>query len=250
MFVQVENNRSWLVKVDGRIKVVLLALALGMNLMAGGLRMPFGLTVLAAGLILYAGIRPAVLLKRLVVPVMLAMVALFSQLLWVRSGAVCLDLPVFFGHWTIYADGLQRGSELALRILGGVSVLLCFSLTTPLPGLMRAARFFRCPVLLVELTMIIYRYLFLLLEEGQRIRNAQMARLGYAGFRSGLASSGILGGMLLLRTYDRAERNMIAMRSRGYQGILPGAPAIPMNGRDWLVFVAGTALLLGLYLVR
>ena len=250
MFVLVENNRSCLVKVDGRIKLVLLLLALGINLVAGGLRAPFGLTLLAAGLVLYAGVRPALLLKRLVVPALLAAVALFSQLLWLRSGAVYLDLPIFSWHWTLYADGLQRGLELALRILGGVSALLCFSLTTPLPELMRAARFFRCPVLLVELTMIIYRYLFLLLEEGQRIRNAQKARLGYAGFRSGLASSSILGGMLLLRTYDRAERNMVAMRSRGYQGVLPGATAVAMSGRDYLTLAAGTILLLTLYLMR
>ena len=250
MFVQAENTRSWLVAVDGRIKLVLLALALGMNLVAGGVRVPFGLTMLAAGLILYAGVRPTILLKRMVVPVLLSLVALFSQVLWVRSGVVCLDLPVFSWHWTIYADGLQRGLELALRILGGVSALLGFSLTTPLPELMRAARFFRCPALLVELTMIIYRYLFLLLEEGQRIRNAQLARLGYASFRSGLTSSGILGGMLLLRTYDRAERNMVAMRSRGYQGVLPGAAHVAMSARDWLVFVGGSTLLLSLYLVR
>jgi cobalt/nickel transport system permease protein len=140
--------------------------------------------------------------------------------------------------------------ELALRILGGMSVLLCFSMTTPLTELLRAARFFRCPTLLVELTMMIYRYLFLLLEEVQRIRNAQAARLGYARFRRGLASSATLGGMLILRTYDRAERNMLAMRSRGYQGVMPGETCGRMAGRDWLVLGVGSALLLSLYLLR
>ena len=250
MFAKVENNPSWLVKVDGRIKVALLVFALGLNLMDGGLRVPLCLAMLAIGLTLYAGVRPADLLKRLVVPTLLAMVALFSQMLWVRSGAIFLHLPIFSWEWIIYVDGLQRGLELALRIIGGMSALLFFSLTTPLPALMRAARFFRCPAMLVELTMIIYRYLFLLLEEGQRIRNAQVARLGYAGFRSGLSSSGVLGGMLILRTYDRAERNMVAMRSRGYQGVMPEMAPVKMIGRDWLVLVVGTVVLLALYLVR
>ena len=56
--------------------------------------------------------------------------------------------------------------------------------------------------------------------------------------------------MLLLRTYDRAERNMVAMRSRGYQGVLPGATAVAMSGRDYLTLAAGTILLLTLYLMR
>ena len=250
MFSKVENNQSWLVMVDGRTKVVLLALALGLNLTAGGLRVSLCLIGLSAALVLCAGIRPAVLCKRMVIPFLLAIVALLTQMLWVRSGPVCLHLPLFAWEWTVCADGLQRGLELALRILGGMSALLLFSLTTPLPELMRAARFFRCPVLLVELTMIIYRYLFLLFEEGQRIRNAQVARLGYASFRSGLTSSGVLGGMLILRTYDRAERNMVAMRSRGYQGVTHAALPVPMVGRDWLILVAGAIVLLALYLLR
>lgn len=250
MFAKAENGRSWLAKVDGRIKSVLLLFALTLNLMAGGLRVPFVLAALAAGLVLFAGVRPAVLCKRLLIPVLLAVVALFSQLVWLQSGAVYLHLPVFSWELTIYTDGLHRGLELAMRIIGGVSVLLLYSLTTPLPELMRAARFFRCPAVLVELTMIIYRYLFLLLEEGQRIRNAQLARLGYAGFRSGLTSSGILGGMLILRTYDRAERNMVAMRARGYRGVMPEVAATPMKGLDWLALGAGSMLLFGLFLTR
>jgi energy-coupling factor transporter transmembrane protein EcfT len=56
--------------------------------------------------------------------------------------------------------------------------------------------------------------------------------------------------MLLLRTYDRAERNMVAMRSRGYQGMLPGLASTPIAGLDWLVLAIGATLLLALYLSR
>jgi len=129
-------------------------------------------------------------------------------------------------------------------------VLLFFSLSTPLPELMRAARFFRCPPVLVELALIMYRYIFLLLEEGGRIRNAEKSRLGFVDFRSGLRSAGILGGMLVLRTYDRAERSFAAMRCRGYRGALTAVTPATMQGRDWGALVAGMLLLAGLFAAR
>ncbi len=245
-----EQKQTWLVTVDGRIKLCLLAAALLLNLAAGRLLTSAILGVLAAGLVLLAGTRPAALLRRLTVPMLLATVALFSQCLWVRTGETALQLPILYWSLTVTGDGLQHGAELAARILGGMSLLLCYTLTTPLTELIRTARFLRCPSVLSELLLIIYRYLFLLLEEGERIRNAQTARLGYTSFRSGLASSGVLGGMLLLRTYDRAERSMTAMRARGYQGALPGALPGPPTMSDWLALLAGGAVLLFLFAWR
>lgn len=246
----IENDKPWLVAVDGRIKLCLLAGALCLNLAAGGVRVSVSLMALAAGLTLLAGVSPATLLRRLAVPTMLAFVALATQLAWIRTGDVAWQLPLLHWSLSLTSDGLRQGLELAARILGGMSVLLCATLTTPLTELVRTARFLRCPAVLSELLLIIYRYLFLLLEEGERIRNAQTARLGYAGFRSGLASSGVLGGMLLLRTYDRAERNMTAMRARGYQGILPGILPQPLSQRDWLTLLAGGSALAILFALR
>jgi cobalt/nickel transport system permease protein len=143
----------------------------------------------------------------------------------------------------VHAGGVGRGLELAARILGGMGVLLFFSLTTPLPELMRAAHFFRCPAVLVELALIMYRYIFLLLEEGGRIRNAQKARLGFVDFRAALRSSGTLGGMLVLRTYDRAERSFAAMRCRGYRGVLTAVTPGDLRPYDWGALVIGLTML-------
>ena len=215
------ENRRFLVALDGRIKLVLLAAALAVNLTGGGRAgpsFPGPARLLPGAERRCAG--SAAFLKRMAVPGLLALVAFLTQLFWFQQGEPLATIP--FWHWqvTIYAGGVWHGLELASRILGGMAVLLFFSLTTPLPELMRSAAFFRCPPVLVELALIMYRYIFLLLEEGGRIRNAQKARLGFIDFRSGLRSSGILGGMLVLRTYDRAERSFAAMRCRGYRGVL------------------------------
>jgi cobalt/nickel transport system permease protein len=244
------ESQRLLVALDGRIKLVLLAAALAVNLTAGGVRTPLALAVLALFLVRLAGVRTGAFLKRMAVPALLATVAFVTQLFWFQEGEVLVTIPLFSQELTIHLGGVWRGLELASRIVGGMGVLLFFSLSTPLPELMRAARFFRCPPVLVELALIMYRYIFLLLEEGGRIRSAQKSRLGFVDFKSGLRSSGILGGMLVLRTYDRAERSFAAMRCRGYRGALTAVAPGAVQGRDWGALAAGLALLAGLFALR
>lgn len=244
------DSRRLLVALDGRIKLLLLVLALGLNLSAGGLRVPLALALLGLLLSLAGGVRLRSFLRRMAVPAVLALVAFLTQLFWVKSGLTVFSLPLGPWTWTITSGGVARGLELASRILGGMGALLFFSLTTPLPELMRAAHYFRVPSVLVELTLIMYRYIFLLLEEGNRIRNAEQSRLGFVDFRATLRSSGILGGMLLLRTFDRAERSFAAMRCRGYRGALTGVLPGRLQSRDWLVLILGVLLLAGLFAMK
>ena len=244
------ESRHFMVAVDGRIKLILLLAALVVNLAAGGVRVPLALALIAFALIVTAGVPPGAFVKRMAVPASLAVIAFATQLFWYREGGGLVAFPLAGREWTVYAGGIDRGLELATRIVGGMSVLLFFALTTPLPELMRAARWFRCPPVLVELTLIMYRYIFLLLEEGGRIRNAQKARLGFVGLRSTLRSSGILGGMLVLRTYDRAERSFDAMRCRGYRGALTSVTSGKVQVRDWAALVVGLSALLLLFAIR
>jgi len=244
------EERSLLAALDGRIKLVLLLAALGVNLTAGGIRTPLALAVLALLLVVAAAVPARDFFRRMAIPSMLALVAFVTQLFWVHQGEPLLSFTLFSWDFVFTSGGVERGSELSARILGGMGTLLFFSLTTPLPELMRAARFFRCPPVLVELALIMYRYIFLFLEEGARIRNAQKSRLGYVDFRNALRSSGILGGMLILRTYDRAEATFAAMRCRGYRGALTVAVGNPLQGRDWIALGTGLGLLGILFALR
>lgn len=244
------ESRQLLVALDGRIKLLLLVAALLLNLIAGGVQTPLLLLLLATVLIRAADVPPRAFFRRMLLPALLATVALLTQLFWFRQGATLVAFSLGPLELLVTVGGLERGLEIALRILGGMGVLLFFSLTTPLPELLRAARFFRCPPVLVELALIMYRYIFLLLEEGVRIRSAQRSRLGYLDLRRCLRSGGMLGGMLVLRSYDRAERSFAAMRCRGYSGALPAPRPGPVPGRDWAILLVGLLLLAGLYVTR
>ena len=244
------ERRRLLVALDGRVKLLIMLLGLGLNLTAGGFRFPLALVGLALYAVFASGVPLRAFFRRMVVPCVLAVVAFSTQLFWYPEGELISTIPIFGQEVSIYQGALYRGTELGCRILGGMSVLLFFSLTTPLPELMRAAHFFRCPSVLVELALIMYRYIFLMFEEAARIRSAQKSRLGYANFRNTLRSISTLGGMLILRSYDRAERSFAAMRCRGYRGVMTAVVPSRLKGHDWGVLFASVILLALFWMMR
>ena len=83
--------------------------------------------------------------------------------------------------------------------------------------------------------MLMYRYLFVLVEEAQSMMRARAARSAAIGPKSGgsivwrAKSAGGMAGSLFIRTLDRSERIYMAMVARGYDGTLRQADAIPLR---------------------
>jgi cobalt/nickel transport system permease protein len=125
-----------------------------------------------------------------------------------------LSLP--FAVMIALTGDSARALALCARVYGsGVAVLL-FAGVTPSPELFRALRWFRVPVLLVEVIQFVHRYLFVIADQARRMRTAA----GTRGRLSVKASGGVLA-VLFARSYERAENIHRAMLSRGYAGQIP-----------------------------
>lgn len=142
--------------------------------------------------------------------------------------------------------GLARALEVLLR-MGTMGLLMALlTVTTASSELLGALRALKVPsrlVLTLELTL---RYLFVLVDEAQRMHRAWQARGGTlrsAAFqRQGL---GTLLGALFLRAYARGERIWQAMQARGYEETLePDSTRAPSQGiaLEWPVWQSLTAL--------
>jgi cobalt/nickel transport system permease protein len=96
-------------------------------------------------------------------------------------------------------------------------VMVLLSNTTPFSDLLRALRAARMPALLVTTLSLLYRYLFVLVDEAQRMRRARASRT----FRSRRSRSwrtiSTVVSQLFLRASERAERIYGAMCSRGWR---------------------------------
>lgn len=108
--------------------------------------------------------------------------------------------------------------RLVLKALGAVSCMYFLSLNTPMADLFQVLRRTKLPEVIVTLVELIYQYIFILLDEAERMSIAKDSRLGNRNFATSLKSLGELTGMLFIRAYQRSERIFAALESRGYSG--------------------------------
>jgi cobalt/nickel transport system permease protein len=95
--------------------------------------------------------------------------------------------------------------------------VILLSNTTPFAELLRVFRRARVPALLVTTLALMYRYLFVLIEESERMRRARACRT-FAGGRGGAwKSMAAVVGRLFVRSTERAERIHAAMCARGWR---------------------------------
>lgn len=108
--------------------------------------------------------------------------------------------------------------RLFLSTLAGVSCLYFFTLSTPVTDFLTLLQRLHVPPLVVELMLLIYRFIFILLDTASAIRTAQDSRLGNKDYRTSLQSFGMLGTALFIRAIKRSNALFDAMESRCYNG--------------------------------
>jgi cobalt/nickel transport system permease protein len=143
------------------------------------------------------------------------------------------------GPLTVYAKGLRLAVLVCLKALAIMTLLAVLLTAAPLPETLQAAHRLRVPGLLVQLTLLTYRYVFLLANELARIRVAVRVR----GYRNrptlhSYRTVAHVAGTLLVRGHERAERVGQAMRARGFDGRFRALTAFRTAPADVALFAA------------
>lgn len=98
-----------------------------------------------------------------------------------------------------------------------LTVMVLLTATTRFSDLLRALWRVRVPALLVTTLALMYRYLFVLLEESARMQRARHSRT-FVRSRAGAWRGGAqVAGLLFVRASERAERVYMAMCARGWK---------------------------------
>ena len=139
----------------------------------------------------------------------------------------------------------EEGIRLALAITakGNAIVLLFTALVATIDPAHLGSTLKRLalPDKLVYLFMLVIRYADLIHDEYGRLRNAMKARAFHARFsRHTLQTFGYLVGLLLVRSMERSERVLAAMKCRGFDGRFHALTGFAVRAAD--VAFAGVAL--------
>lgn len=185
-------------------------------------RFPAGLKlILAIALILAVVLLPPTQALFVSVTVFLVLVALLSRipLLFLLKRLLLLE-PFVLGValLSIFQPGGWR-----IMLLVMLRCTLCLATTVLLAGttapsaLIAVLRKIRAPSLLVTTLLLMYRYLFVLMDETQRMRRARASRSFTTHRWPKWHTVSNIISRLFIRAADRADRVYAAMCARGWQ---------------------------------
>jgi cobalt/nickel transport system permease protein len=233
-------------RLDPRIKLLLTLVFILTNTLVPTAAWPIYILlfalILSAVLISELGVSYVFKKSALALPFVLAALPLILTV----PGETLFALSV--GPWYIHASyaGLERFLSITLKSWISIQAAILLASTTSFPDLLVAMRSLHVPRLLVSIFGLMWRYLFVLVDEATRLMRARLARSGHsdkAGVRPGGSISwrarvtGGMAGSLFLRAFDRSDRIYMAMVSRGYDGEARSLPLPKIQSIHWAILI-------------
>jgi cobalt/nickel transport system permease protein len=224
-------------RLDPRVKVLAtLAFIVSVALLPDGAWPVYGVAIaLLAAVALIARLSLGLVVRRSLagVPFLLAAITVLFTI---------PGVAIWQGPWglSITDAGLVRFGSIVARSLISIAAAVLLTAPTRFPDILHALRHLKVPAVLVSIIAFMYRYLFVLVDEVERLlraRTSRSARLpgvrggGGLGWRAGV--TGHMAGQLLIRSLDRSDRVFQAMQARGYRGELLTITPHAMRPRDW-----------------
>lgn len=238
-------GQSLVHRLDARVKlVVAVLLILTAALLPERSWLAYGmLQVLLVGVTLAARVGFGLVQRRTAVALPFTLAAL--TVIFVTPGRVLFSIPVPGGAWAVSDAGLLRFLSIVVRSYLSIQAAVLLAATTQFPALLQAMRALGIPRTLVAIGSFLYRYLFVLADEAQRLLRAREARSAHPPAAERARRPGgslawrarVTGGMagsLFIRSYERSERIYTAMLARGYDGEIRSFSLPAMRPVDWL----------------
>jgi cobalt/nickel transport system permease protein len=153
--------------------------------------------------------------------VLLSLATLLSRIpVWFLIRRLLLLSPFVLG--VVLVNALQattHGRWPALAARSGICLFTVVLLanTSPFGKILGALRSAHFPSLLVTTIALMHRYLFVLLDESERMRRARASRTFQRQRRARWHLLGTVVGQLFVRASERAERIYAAMCARGWK---------------------------------
>lgn len=148
------------------------------------------------------------------------------------------------------ADSFNQAWLVMIRAVAGITVMMAFATSTPIPHLAQALRQIRIPDEICEIVVLIYRYAFLLLERMDTMWSAANSRLGFSGFKRSMKTIASIAVGIFTSSMNMADKAQVSLECRGYRGYFPIWNRPQRAGVGWVAAaVAVFALLyvLGMY---
>lgn len=175
--------------------------------------------LLSLAILFLARVDPKTYGELFIIPLWFAIMSVVAIILVSGGGEVYWSWnPASWFSLSITSESINEGFLIFCRVIGGMSALMFIALTTPMTDLFVVMKQCRIPEVVIDLAMMIYRSIFILMNQLVQTYQAQVMRLGYGSFRESIHSFAILCGSVFIASWDAGEDFIRAMDARCYDG--------------------------------
>ena len=154
--------------------------------------------------------------RSLVILPFVVLIAIFIP--FFREGEVAGSYNVWLWEVSVTYSGLAILRNILIRAWLSILSLILLTSTTKLPDLLKGLEQLHMPKVMVMVLSFMYRYIFVLVDEVMRMKQARDSR-NFGGRRWWqIRTVGNMIGTLFIRAYERGERVYAAMVARGFDG--------------------------------
>ncbi|MFC2066117.1 cobalt ECF transporter T component CbiQ [Chloroflexota bacterium] len=216
---QYSDRDSFVHKLDPRTKLVttmLFVLAVALTLPAMWVVFAIYFVVIAI-LILISRVPVVYIMKRsLVIMPFVLLIAIFIP--FFKEGEVAGSYNIWLWQVSVTHSGLQVLWNILAKSWLSILSLILLTSTTKITDLLKGLEQLHMPRVMIMILSFMYRYIFVLVDEVMRMRQARDSR-NFGGSRLWhLKTIGSMTGTLFIRSYERGERVYAAMLARGFDG--------------------------------
>lgn len=127
-----------------------------------------------------------------------------------------------FRIWSVYIgisiESINTSLYILIRSISCLSCVYFIVLTTPFNDILILLKKMRLPNIAIELSMLVYRFIFIFLQEIDEIKKSQQLKFGYINLKTSYKSLGMIGSILFKRMIIRYEELSISLDVKLYDG--------------------------------
>ncbi|TJX13532.1 cobalt ECF transporter T component CbiQ [Tissierella creatinini] len=158
-------------------------------------------------------------IKILSIPMSFLIISIITILISISKTDIFLwEINVFDYFVGITRVSVDESILLLTRVLASITSTFFLGLTTPLNNLIRVFKRLHLPNSIIELIVLIYRFIFIFLGEARDIYLTQEMKFGYTDFKNSLKSTALLVRSLFLKILLDYKDMVIVLECKLYDG--------------------------------
>ncbi len=157
-------------------------------------------------------------LKMFFIPFIFLIVSLITIMISINNTDYLISIKIFNTFLGITKESLIEGRNLFILVISSLSSVYFFILTTPINKIIKGMKKLKVPDLFIELMILIYRSIFIFLEEMNNMRRVQVIKFGYENKTNWINSTSILITNLFKKIFEKHKQMSISLECKLFDG--------------------------------